>query len=340
MVCTLRSFRASRLGQVISKSSLTELSEEAYVGARIHSGESARKYEVTIKPRSKKVRVDGKAVRPLAKYFGDFNVVLFAPEDLQVVRATPSVRRAFLDRAVVQLQTGFSQWQSDYDTVLKSRNRLLKESLEGGVLDEDLFQVQTEQFVDLAAKIIQGRIRYLNEIKEEYTLAFHRIFSEAHAVQFEYELRWLDNRSIDVDAVPSTSEVISWLREGLQKNSRVERIRGQTMVGPGRDDMRFRFQGHPAEEFASQGQMRSMVLAFKCAETKLLEAAKGAAPIFLLDDVSSELDSQRNEQLFNFLRENQSQCFITTTHPDFVRLGEQRVDFLVQGGRIQRKNRA
>jgi DNA replication and repair protein RecF len=110
--------------------------------------------------------------------------------------------------------------------------------------------------------------------------------------------------------------------------------RGFSTIGPHRDDLRFELDGHSVANFASQGQQRALILAWKTAELDLLEEVENEPPLLLLDDVSSELDPSRNEYLFEFLRSRRNQCFITTTHPRYVLLSEERVDYTVVGGII------
>jgi DNA replication and repair protein RecF len=109
-------------------------------------------------------------------------------------------------------------------------------------------------------------------------------------------------------------------------------------VGPHRDDLVFRLDGHAAASFASQGQLRALVLAWKTAEMDLLAQVHGEEPVLLLDDVSSELDATRNEYLFEFLKRRPTQCFITTTHPRHVLLSSERVDYRVEGGVVTQQS--
>ena len=107
-----------------------------------------------------------------------------------------------------------------------------------------------------------------------------------------------------------------------------------TQVGPHRDDLGFELDGRDAGAYASQGQLRAIMLAWKTAELAVLSRAHGDSPILLLDDVSSELDPQRNEYLFDHLAGLAGQCFITTTHPGHVLLRKHRADYRIAGGEI------
>ena len=132
------------------------------------------------------------------------------------------------------------------------------------------------------------------------------------------------------------------LREGLatalREGRRRDLARRQTCVGPHVDDVEFRLDGRKARLFASQGQLRALVLAWKTAEMVLLRDVHGDAPVLLLDDVSSELDESRNLYLFEYLAQRELQCFITTTHFRHVRLTRERVDHEVRNGVISLVN--
>jgi DNA replication and repair protein RecF len=124
------------------------------------------------------------------------------------------------------------------------------------------------------------------------------------------------------------------LRAALAAGRARDLARRTTSVGPHRDDLRFAFRDRDAGAFASQGQLRALVLAWKTAELALLGEVHGELPILLLDDVSSELDETRNRYLFEHLAGLAGQCFITTTHPRHVLVGSDRADYRVTGGEI------
>jgi DNA replication and repair protein RecF len=128
------------------------------------------------------------------------------------------------------------------------------------------------------------------------------------------------------------------LARALVSSRTVDLARAMTTAGPHRDDFELSFGGRPAAAFASQGQLRAMVLAWKIAELELLTDAHGEPPILLLDDVSSELDPRRNEYLFDFLRSKENQCFVTTTHPRHVIAGQGRADFEVRSGVVTQQD--
>ena len=281
-------------------------------------------YEVELAPGSRKVRLDGKAVRPLARYFGGFNVVVFTPEDLALPRGAPADRRRFLDRGVFNLESAYLPVASDFDKVLKTRNSVLKQAGQGLVagrqLDE-LLAVYDVQLARLAVQIVDARVRFLASLAPELERAFAEITRTGLVATARYSSKCV---GLSSDAI-----------EQLLRDGRPRDLASQsTQLGPHRDDVILELDAREAGSFASQGQLRAIMLAWKTAELAVLGRAHGDAPILLLDDVSSELDPSRNEFLFEHLATLAGQCFITTTHASHVLLHRDRADYRVQNGRI------
>lgn len=329
-VCTLRSFRSSRLKDLISIHH-----DQAYVGARVARGGLERRYELTINERSRVVRLDSKAVRPIAKYFGDFNVVLFAPEDLLVAKGSPAERRRFLDRAVFTLRPSFLAIAQDFEKVLKSRNVVLRDEQLAGSSKEEMLSVYDHQLAALAAQILHARLEYLNSVQNRFSAAFEAITRSGLHASLRYEVTAEVVKTAQYQSLPLLEETESAYLAAFLASRRADLGRGATNVGPHRDVLLFELARQPAGTFASQGQLRAMILAWKTAEMDLLADVHEDPPALLLDDVSSELDPQRNEYLFDFLRGRENQCFISTTHPKFVLLSEDRRDFRVENGQIE-----
>jgi DNA replication and repair protein RecF len=325
VAAALRSFRTSKLADLLRFGETA-----ARLAARVERAGLERLYEVVIEPHGRRVRMDGKTVRPLARYFGAFNVVLFAPEDLQLPRGAPSERRRFLDRAVFNRRGDYMPLAQDYEKVLKSRNALLRDIAEGkrpATTSGDMLAVYDEQLAGLAARIVSARLAYVDELRARFQGAFDAISRSGIPVDITY-------RTVPEVAASAPADRPELYLRLLASSRAADLARGSSNVGPHRDDLGFELGGHEAGAFASQGQLRALVLAWKTAEMDLLASVHGEDPILLLDDVSSELDPHRNEYLFDFLGQRANQCFITTTHPSFVLVSGERVDYEVRQGRI------
>jgi DNA replication and repair protein RecF len=315
VVAALRSFRTAKLSELIAFGQ-----PEATIGARVAKAGLTRVYEVALAPGSRRVRLDGKTVRPLARYFGDFNVVVFTPEDLALPRGSPGGRRRFLDRGAFNLSPGYLATVQDYDKVLRSRNAVLRQAAEGRSVSE-LLPVYDTQLAQLGVAIIAARERFLDELRPDLLAAFAAITRTGMSIGARY---------LSAFAGASVADVEARLREGRARDLASQ----STQLGPHRDDLILELEGREAGSFASQGQLRAIMLAWKTAELQLLARTHGDAPILLLDDVSSELDPSRNAYLFEHLASLAGQCFITTTDPRHILLAENRADYRIQDGEI------
>jgi DNA replication and repair protein RecF len=249
---------------------------------------------------------------------------VFTPEDLALPRGAPADRRRFLDRSVFTLDPGYLAIASDYDKVLRTRNSVLRQAGQGtlaGRQVDELLDVYDVQLAGLAVSTIEARIRFVTELASELRSAFASITRTSRVASIHY-----------------ASKLAGMSPSGISEQLRVHRARDlamqSTSIGPHRDDVLFELDGHEAGSFASQGQLRAIMLAWKTAELAILGRAHDDLPILLLDDVSSELDATRNEYLFEHLAKLTGQCFITTTHASHVLVREQRADYRLQAGRI------
>lgn len=308
---TLRSFRAGKTEEMVRFGCA-----QASVRARVEKLGTQRLLEVTLAAGRKQARVDGKGARA-SDYFGGFNVVLFAPEDLRLPKGPPSGRRRFLDRAVWNAQPLYLGEVQTYERVLKSRNALLRD---GG--PPDLLEVYDEQLARAAVPIVSRRRALIGELEPLARGAFERVTQIGIALSISYET------ALDIENIEYS------MREKLIADRRKDTARGATSSGPHTDDLELILDGKAARLHASQGQLRAIVLALKIAEIEFIRTKLNDAPVLLLDDVSSELDATRNAQLFDFLKSVPCQAFITTTHRGHVLLTEERQDFHVVAGAV------
>lgn len=319
VVAALRSFRTSKLSDLVAFGR-----PEAKLGARVLKDELVRVYEVDLAPGSRKVRLDGKAARPLARYFGAFNVVVFTPEDLALPRGAPGDRRKFLDRGVFNLAPAYLATATDYDKVLRTRNSVLRQAGQGtlgGRQVEELLSVYDAQLARYAVEIIASRTRFLETLAPELAAAFSSITRSGLAARATYASKLVGETAAGIEAQ---------LRAGRARDLASQ----STQIGPHRDDVLLELEGREAGSFASQGQLRAIMLAWKTAELTVLGRVHGDPPILLLDDVSSELDPSRNAFLFEHLAGLAGQCFITTTHASHVLLSRERADYRIAAGQI------
>ncbi len=304
--------------------------DEALLEATIDRGGHERIVRLDVTPRGKKVSLNNNPVRNLSDFFGTVNVVVFGPEDIQVLKGSPSERRRFVDRAIFNAQPGYSVEAGNYEEVLKQRNALLKSRS----LNVGLLEVYDEQLVQYGADVMVRRLDFLHEFRPLLRETFQQIFDESFEIDLTYEVRW--NDTVITERLGRT-DAERMLVQGLRDTRQEERDRGFTRVGPHRDDLLATLNGREVKSYASQGQHRAFVLAMKIAEIRYLETRFHFAPILLLDDVSSELDRERNRFLFEYLESREEgQVFITTTHRDHILLDDV-TSFRVEGGVVERE---
>ena len=325
MLGAVKSFRAQA-----QTASLLALGQPlATLEALVDRGGSQRLVRLELGERGKRVFLNHNPVRHLTDFFGTLNVVIFGPEDISLLKGSPAERRRFLDRAIFNAHPAFGGESMHYEEVLRQRNALLK----APTLDRTLLGVYDEQLIQHGADIIVRRIDFLSHFLPILQRTFSAIFDASFHADLRYELPWLDEPLPPAHdpGLRVAAEVA--LAAALARRAHDERERGHTLVGPHRDDLTASINDLEVKTFASQGQHRAFVLAMKIAEITTLDQRYHFAPILLLDDVSSELDRERNRFLFDFLRQRtEGQVFITTTHRDYILLDEDvRVYDVLQG---------
>lgn len=318
--CSLRSFRTHRAQELIALNK-----QEAVVAARATSQNIQRFFKTEISPQKKRCSVDGKAVRNFKKHALEFIMVFFGPDDLWIMKGPPSGRRHFLDRSILNIYPGYEKLKKEYEKVLKHRNSLLKDQ-EKGLPDMALLDVLDQQLVVFGDKIIDLRQKYLDKNRQILAENSASILGKEHLVESFYETKEVDG---------SYKKNGEKLGEKIKESRHKDLARRQTTIGPHKDDLIFYLDGQKAFGYASQGQLRSVILSWKMTEIEFIRNTVDASPILLLDDVSSELDTGKNTNLFGVLNEKGHQCFITTTDKNHVKITQNRCDFSVVSGKIK-----
>jgi len=326
LVACLRSFREQRSGELRRFET-----QEALVHAVLQLGGVTRELEVRLHPRGRRALVDGKGVRNTAAYLSSgLNVVLFTPDDVQIPRGSPRERRRLLDRAITNLWPGYLTLARDYQKTLQSRNRILRESVRQRRSMSTMLEVYDQQLCEQGARLTVARMRYLRALAPRVV----QVFGEISRTGVDAALLYLAPDSVLEAGSGKEGAVRQALSRLLTQHRSQDRTRQATTVGPHTDDLDFRLDSRSARSVGSQGQHRAMVLAFKVAQIIDAHERLGDYPVLLLDDVSSELDAQRNSYLFDFINKIPCQLFLTTTRRDLVTSLDDRIDFQVVNGKI------
>lgn len=282
--------------------------DAAIVRARLEYGDRQLLVEVQLnRTGANRAQVNRSVIktRELPRYFSS---VLFAPEDLALVRGEPSGRRRFLDELLVLRTPRFSGVMADYDRVLRQRNTLLKSARAAGIKPGQLttLEIWDERLVALGSELIEARTRLVAELLPEVTVAYKRIAGEDHHASLTNQLSiFADHPESDAEATDgdrvglvTADEAAVAFRSSLERLRRNELDRGISLVGPHRDDLILHLNGMPARGYASHGESWSFALALKLASADVLrrESASGD-PVLILDDVFAELDQSRRGRL-------------------------------------------
>lgn len=318
LLATMKSFKQAKNSELISFGS-----EFALLKGAVERDRVRREISLLLEKQGKKAKIDDKLATRVDDFFGNLNVVLFTPEEIAMVRGGPELRRRYLDRAVFTCDIGYLTAYHAYLKILKQRNALLKTGEAFGL------DTWTEQLAQAAVQVVERRSAWIGEIEKLLQRFYSEISGNEETVQIEYRQHSVDPKSWQEDPKQA-------LLNALKAHEAEERRRCTTVVGPHRDDLHFGLNGRAARHFASQGQQRSYVLALKMAEIEYITRCFEAPPVLLLDDMTSELDRERNENLMEFLKKRQMQVFITTTALENVALGatDELTAFRISAGKI------
>ncbi|HWH33061.1 MAG TPA: DNA replication/repair protein RecF [Egibacteraceae bacterium] len=275
----------------------------ALLGATDAAGAQALSVELEVRPQGRnRVRVNGQPQNRPRDAMGLIRSVLFAPEDLSLVRGDPSDRRRFLDELLGQRRPAYLAARQEYERVLKQRNALLKH-VRGGFADRADLEVWTDGLVAAGAGLLAARIAAVHALAGPVAEAYADLVSASPereatgAVEMVYELSTGRRVAAEPGAgMPEPAELAAELAEGLARLASAERERGITLAGPHRDELYLGLKGLPAKGYASHGEHWSLALALRLASREVLLEV-GEEPIVLLDDVFAELDERRRARL-------------------------------------------
>jgi len=271
--------------------------------------------------------VDRRKVR-LMDLLGHLRVVLFLPEDVQIVTGSPAGRRRYLDVTLCQTDAAYCRALSKYNKLLEQRNALLRRIAEFGH-GRDLLSIYNEKMVQLACQIFTRRAAFLAELgREAQRLHYEQLTQGQETIRLHYLPRWqvVPGNGAALAAAAEMAERGSWLAQrrddieliraefsrALQAAQAQDLARGSSSVGPHRDDWSFEVNGRDLSRYGSRGQQRTAILSLKLAEIDWMTAVAGDAPVLLLDEVVAELDETRRALLLDSVR-TVNQALLTAT---------------------------
>lgn len=267
--------------------------------------------EVTLTAKGKKAKLNRIEQKRLSDYIGALNIVMFAPEDLSLVKGSPQIRRRFIDMELGQIQPRYIYHLGQYQKTLKQRNHFLKQMQQRKMNDQTMLHVLTDQLIEHAAFLLERRFQFLELLRLWAGPIHYDISRNLEQLEIQYLA------SIEVSESANREKIAIACQNKFREVEEKEIERGTTLIGPHRDDLVFYVNKKNVQTYGSQGQQRTAALSVKLAEIELIHQEAGEYPVLLLDDVLSELDDSRQSHLL-YAIQGKVQTFVTTTSVDGI----------------------
>lgn len=329
-LCALgRSHRTSRDQEMIGHGRAG-----AYVGLELETKSGSRLIEIKLRtgedaarnPKDKKqIFIDRQRADKAGELMGVLNVVMFSPEDLALVKASPEVRRRFMDMELCQLHPAYYRKAAMYNAALRQRNALIKEAF-ADPIDPDVLDMWNAQLARTGAEVMRSRLEFMDNIS---TIArdMHRRLTGGREQLFTF---------YEPNVPFEGKEAEYAIYEALEASREEDIRRGFTSRGPHRDDIGIKLDEKDVKTFGSQGQQRTAALSLKLSELALIREVVGESPVLLLDDVLSELDEDRQRALMESAFD--CQCLLTATGVESAAANRAARLFEVSGGNVIMKD--
>ena len=279
-------------------------------------------YFIELSNSLKKVFIDNKKINRISDYISKVNIILFNPLDTKILTDSPNARRKMLNIEISQINKEYVNLLSTYNRILKNRNEYLKELYLNGNASIDYLNILTTKLIDLGINIYNIRKDYIEQINNNLTNIYKEIFDYG-----ELKIKYISTFNKDKEE----------LLQIFQKNYKKEITYGKTIFGIHHDDIHFILDGNNIKEYGSIGQQKNSIISFKLAELPLIKEKNGAYPILILDDLFSELDNKKINNIIKMLNK-EVQTFITSTDIDRVNkdLLNDSYIFYINNGKIER----
>ncbi|MEB3103242.1 DNA replication/repair protein RecF [Ferviditalea candida] len=279
---------------------------EASISAEIEKKYGTVGLDLLITQHGKKTKINGLEQKKLSEFIGTLNIVMFSPEDLEMIKGSPGVRRRFLDMEIGQVQPSYLHHLMQYQKVLAQRNNMLKMNNPMNEAGKMMLDVWNEQLASHGVKIMKKRQQFINKLQIRAENIHTGITNGREKLRIVYQPSF-ESKDIEDEPILFNHFMIK-----LSQIREQEFKRRMTLAGPHRDDLQFYINDKEVISFGSQGQQRTAALSLKLAEIELIKEEVGEYPVLLLDDVLSELDRYRQTQLI-LTFQDKVQTFITTT---------------------------
>ena len=275
------------------------------ISAKIKDDNVPKKLEISFNKKGKYLYFNDTNIKKVSKFIGLLNVIMMCPEDVEIIKGTPSERRNFINIELSKLSQQYIDKYNEYNKILKIRNDYLKLLFTNSISDNRYFDILTEKLIEKAVFIYIERKKIIDEINDQLS----NIYKDICGLDNLF-LKYQPNIDIDLKEF-SEKNIIEKLKETFSKNLKKEMLLGMTLYGPHRDDFNFYLNEENIKFYGSQGQQKLAIISLKISLIKIFYKRLENMPILLLDDIFSELDRKKKNKIINYIN-NSGQVIITT----------------------------
>ena len=261
------------------------------------------KYEVVINKTGKKVKIDNNTYKKISDYISNIKVILFNPNDLQIIKDSPSIRRKLLNVSISQYNNQYLKILNNYNKILKQRNSYLKTMCINATASKEYLDILTDKLIDLGLELYNYRKKYIDDINSKINDIYKKI-SNIEGINIKYISNYNNL---------TKEKLLKKYKETLDKDMML----GMTKLGIHHDDLIFEINNNDLKEYGSEGQQKNAIISYKLSEIDVFKEKIKKIPILILDDLFSELDEEKINNILNLI-DNEVQTFITTTEIDKV----------------------
>lgn len=277
--------------------------EKFIISGEIKDDEIYKKLSIELQKNNKTVKINDNNINKISDYVGNLYVILSSPDDLQMIKGSPSDRRNFLNVEISQLSRNYIKKQNEYNKILKMRNDYLKLLFTNSLSDYNYLEILTDNLIERAIDIYLERNSFIKRIND-YIVDIYNNITGIKSLKMVYE------NNIEFEKFDSES-IRKAMHKKFKSNQKKEIMMGMTLYGPHRDDWNFYIDNNDIKVYGSQGQQKLAFIALKLAEIPIFEEKTNTKPIILFDDIFSELDKGKKNKLIQYI-DNDYQVIITS----------------------------
>ncbi len=285
----------------IDKNLITNNKNILKINGRVNSNNEIKDMELVMNSKGKRVSINRIVSKRISDYISNLIVILFCPDDLDIIKGSPNIRRKYLNIEIGQIDNKYLYYLNEYNQLLKTRNEYLK-TCSIDKINENYINVITSQLCEKASIIYEYRFEYVNNLNNYIKDIYSSISQD------EVRIRYVNSLGV----INFDDSMKNMLNDKLKDCLKRDVFSGSTSYGPHKDDFEILFNDVNVRDYGSQGQQRLSVLYMKFAELELIKNKKGEYPLLLLDDIFSELDINNRNKIINYLNKD-IQVFITST---------------------------